>query len=231
MKTQTIYLRILQLTVFVVFVLGLHSCVSPTDVDGGNIIVDPPPYAPVALVKPKEVELVLINESTLIPNGNTIRPLWDNDLQHKILIDTNKPTYVDSLGVTRSKRLLPRVYLEFTATVKLDGANPREKNGFMLRKISLSIPDTIDLEIDEEVTYVKNELLPQRNFFEYTYKTQQNVKAYVIENTGKISLKAVKLEQRNRIFVEFTYDVLPAVNGTNIPSERLHGSGRLIINY
>lgn len=232
MKTLSLYRQLLLLPFIGMLILGLHSCVAPTDINNPNdrVKVDSP-YVPAPLFAPTDVKLVLTNEKTLRPNENVDRPLWDNELVHKILIDTNKPIIIDSLGLMNKRRTLPRIYVEFTAVMKQGGAFAIDNRGFMLRKIALAIPDTIDLENDEEIVYKKNELTPQKNYFEYIYKEQQFVKAFVAETSGILAIKAVKIEQRNRILIEFTYDVSPAVNGMSIPPERQHGSGRLIVNY
>lgn len=232
MKTLKTYTRLLLLPLLGMLFLALHSCVAPTDISGPNDkkIIDSP-YVPAPLIKPKRVEFVLINERTLRPNEDVNRPLWDNEVDNNIKIDTNKTIIFDSLGLPSKRRTLPRIYLEFTATMKQGGAFAVDTKAFMLRKISLAIPDTIDLENDEEIVYFKKELPSPKNYFEYIYKEQQFTKAFVNENSGKLVIKAVKLDQRNRIFIDIIYDVFPATNGTNIPSERMHGSGRLIINY
>lgn len=233
MKTLSLYRQLLLLPFLIILILGLHSCVAPTDINGpGDRIKIDSPYVPAPLFRPSEVRLVLITEKTLRPNENAERPLWDNELDHRILIDTNKAIIIDSLGVPYKRRTLPRIYIEFTAVMKQNGAiGALDNKGYLLRKISLALPDTIDLENDEEVVYSKNKLPAQKNYFEYTYKEQQFVKAFVSENTSRLAIKAVKIEQKNRILIEFSYDVFPAVNGLSIPPERQHGSGRLIVSY
>lgn len=231
MKTLKTYTRLLLLPLLVMLFLALHSCVAPTDIDDkGNVIIEPPPYTPAPLVKAEKVELQIINERNLLPNDDN-RPLWDNEIEHNILIDTNKPEIIDPITSVKKKRILPRILLNLTAIVKQNSANPRDKNGFVLRKISLFLPDTIDLENEEEIIYSTNNLPSQNSYFEYTYKQQTIVKAFINPNTGRLVVKAAKLEQRNVIMIEFTYDVFPSANGVVVPQERLHGTGRIVVRY
>jgi hypothetical protein len=219
MKTLTIYSQLILLPIFGLLLLGLHSCVAPTDIDDkGNVIIEPPPFVPAALFEPKEVEFNLDQETNLAPSEDIIRPLWANKLEHAILIDTNKI----------NGRELPRILLRFDAISLPNGFRLREPNGFSLKRISINLPDTIDLNDEVDLKYTKDELPNDSNFFIYTYKGN-DVKVLLKEDAF-VNFRFAKIEKRNRIIVQFNFSVFIQVNGLN-NGQKQHGKGQFIVNY
>lgn len=225
-NTQTIPLKLFSI---ILLVVAMQACVSPVDVEdpNGKTIIDPPPFQPAPLIKPKEVVLNLIHDNTIQPlNPNDFSiPLWTNNVIESILIDTNKV----------NQRNMPRVILKFTASSsKLNPPRQREGQNFLLKQIFLSIEDTIDLVNDEEIIYTKKDLSPNDNFLIYTYtnqKIQEDIRVDYDTNSRCI-VRFEKIENRNRIRVIFSYSVFSKATGTNIPNGvRLFGRGELIINY
>jgi len=219
MKTLKTYTRLLLLPLLVMLFLALHSCVAPTDIDDkGNVIIEPPPYTPAALFEPKQVEFNLDQETNLAPSEDNIRPLWANKVEHAILIDTNKI----------NGRELPRILLRFDAISLPNGFRPKEPSGLILKRISINLPDTIDLNDEVDLKYTKDELPNDSNFFIYTYKGN-DVKVPLKEDAF-VNFRVAKIEKRNRIIVQFNFSVYVQLNGVNT-GQRQHGRGQFIINY
>jgi hypothetical protein len=233
MKTTIITTRnfLLKLCSIALLLVAMQSCVSPIDVEdpNGKTIIEEP-FVPAALFDPKNVELHLIQENSLQPNEDIGRPLWANDFQHRIQIDTNK---VDG-------RKLPRLIVDFTATLKPNGARSRENQSYLLKQIRITLPDTIDLDNpdtidldnDDERIFLKKDLSPNNNFFVYQYlKTQKEV-TVPFNDDARLIIRVSKQENRNRIVVNFNYVVFTLPNGVNVPNgDRQFGRGELIINY
>lgn len=220
-KTRTVLLKLCSI---VLLVVAMQSCVSPIDVEdpNGKTIVDPPPYQPAALFVPEKVELHLSHENSLAPNEDLGRPLWNHELVHNIQIDTNKV----------NGRTLPRLLVDFTAKLKPNGARSRETQFYLLKQIRISIPDTIDLENDDEQIFIKKDLSPNNNFFVYQYNKTQKEVTVPFNDDARLMIRVAKFENRKRIVVNFTYTVFAQPNGTNVPNgDKQFGRGEIIINY
>jgi len=211
-----------KISTFLLIICGLlvstQSCISPVDVkdpfDKTNI---DSPFVAAPLFEPKVVVMNLEHETSLAPREDNLRPIWPNDVSVRIMIDTNN----------RKTRLL----FGFSATVKPNATiQPRVEQPFQLKEIKISYPDTIDIADDEEYVIDKFNATSS-NYFIYQYKQNNDFTAFVNED-AKITLKFIKVENRNRILVKYNYKIYIPKNGNNVPAPvRQFGNGELLISY
>jgi len=124
-----------------------------------------------------------------------------------------------------------RLLFGFSATVKPNATiQPRVEQPFQLKEIKISYPDTIDIADDEEYVIDKFNATSS-NYFIYQYKQNNDFTAFVNDD-AKITLKFIKVENRNRILVKYNYKIYIPKNGNNVPAPvRQFGNGELLISY